>query len=49
MGKSPDDIRQVMETESSKLAGSSPKSKALILGGTADEMMCNVVLGKCAD
>lgn len=34
MGKSPDEIRQVIDTESSTLAGSSPKSKGIILGGT---------------
>lgn len=34
MGKSPVDIRQVTETESSTFAGSSPKLKGVILGGT---------------
>jgi len=34
MGKSPLDIRQVTDTESSKFVGSSPKSKGVIFGGT---------------
>lgn len=34
MGKSPLDIKQVTETESSTLVGSSPKVKGVIFGGT---------------
>lgn len=37
-GKSPDETRQLMETESSKFAGSSPKSKFAILGATRNSL-----------
>ena len=33
MGKSPDEIKQLTDTESSKFEGVSPKLKATILGG----------------
>lgn len=35
MGKSPDEIRQFTETESSKFDGISPKSKGTIFGGAS--------------
>jgi len=34
MGKSPLEIKQVTETESSTFVGSSPKVKGVIFGGT---------------
>lgn len=33
MGKSPEETKQLTETESSKFAGASPKSKGASLGG----------------
>lgn len=35
MGRSPEETRQLTETESSKLAGVSPKSKGVSFGGAA--------------